>query len=311
MEFIVKFIELTVHTSTEASELVSDILWNYTDQGVAISDVNDVIELSKLKRNIWDYADDNIYALKDVLVKGYIELENSQEIISQIESDLSVLKENCPFKVGSLETVKREVEGDEWLERWKEHFKPIKIGKVVICPEWITYNAKDGEIVTKIDSNMAFGTGEHETTAMCISLLQEFLQKDKSVIDVGCGSGILGITAIKLGAKDVLMTDIDEYAVEATKHNSKINGVTANVLLKNLLDDETTKGDIILANIMAETLIYFADYIGGNLYENGVIILSGILLTKKRAVISAYEKNGFKLVKDLDKGEWSALAMRK
>ena len=162
-----------------------------------------------------------------------------------------------------------------------------------------------------LDSNMAFGTGEHETTAMCIELLQDFISKDKSVIDVGCGSGILGITAIKLGAKDVLMTDIDEYAVEATNHNSKINGVTAKVLLKNLLDDENTKGDIILANIMAETLVYFSNYIGQNLYENGVIILSGILLTKKDMVISAYENNGFKLVKCLEKGEWCALAMRK
>ena len=306
-----KFIELTVHTSTEASELVSDILWNYTDQGVAINDVNDVIELSKLKRNIWDYADDKIYALKDVLVKGYIELDKAKEVISQIETDLAVLKENCPFSVGSLETVKREVEGDEWLERWKEHFKPIKIGNVVICPEWITYDAKEGEVVTKIDSNMAFGTGEHETTAMCISLLQEFLQADKSVIDVGCGSGILGITAIKLGAKEVLMTDIDEYAVEATNHNSKINGVSATVLLKNLLDDENTKGDIILANIMAETLVYFSNYIGQNLYDDGVIILSGILLSKKEMVISAYENNGFTLVKCLEKGEWCALAMRK
>jgi len=307
-----KYIELTVHTSTEASELVSDILWNYSDGGVAINDVNDVIELSKSKRNVWDYIDDDVFkGGNDVLCKGYIEKENADKIISLIEKDLNTLRENATIPTGSLETVKREIEGDEWLETWKTHFKPIHIGNVVICPEWIDYQAKDGETVTKIDSNMAFGTGEHETTSMCIELLQEYLTKEDTVIDVGCGSGILGITAEKLGAKNVLMTDIDEYAVEAAIHNAKINGVkNYQVLLKNLLDDQSLKGDIILANIMAEVLVMFSSGIKKNLNNNGVIILSGILVTKKQMVLDAYLKAGFKYLKEIIKGEWCALALQ-
>lgn len=306
-----KYIELTVHTSTIGSELISDIFWEFSNEGVAISDVNDVIALSKLKRNAWDYIDDDVLnASSDVLCKGYIPV-NEEYKIPLIENKIRELGQNSELPLGSLETVKREIEGDEWLERWKEHFKPIHIGSVTVCPEWIPYEPQKGETVTKIDSNMAFGTGEHETTSMCIELLQQFINPDATVIDVGCGSGILGITASKLGAKNVLMTDIDECAVEASEHNCKINCVAnCTPLLKNLLDDQTLKGDIILANIMAEVLVAFSPNIGKNLNDNGIIILSGILNTKLNFVLDAYTKAGFSLIKTLQKGEWSAVAMR-
>ena len=303
-----EYIELTVSTSTEGSELVADVAWNYTDLGVAISDVNDVIELSKMKRRMWDYMEDGLTEQKDVLVKAYFDT-NDEKGVKNFLNDLSALKRNSEFNVGSLETVRRIVDGDAWLNTWKEHFKPLHIGKVVICPEWITYDEKEGETVVKIDANMAFGTGEHETTSMCIELLQKYRVKDESVIDVGCGSGILGITALKLGCKDVLMTDIDLQAVEASEHNATLNGVSATVIEKNLLDDTTIKGDLILANIMAEILVEFSNGIKGNLNENGKIILSGILNEKANTVITAYEKQGFKLIEKISKGEWTAVCM--
>lgn len=303
-----EYIELTVSTSTEGSELVADIAWNYTDLGVAISDVNDVIELSKMKRRMWDYMEDGLTEQKDVLVKAYFDTDDEKGVKNFL-NDLSALKRNSEFNVGSLETVRRIVDGDAWLNTWKEHFKPLHIGKVVICPEWIKYDEKEGETVVKIDANMAFGTGEHETTSMCIELLQKYMVKDESVIDVGCGSGILGITALKLGCKDVLMTDIDSQAVEASEHNAKLNGVSATVIEKNLLDDTTIKGDLILANIMAEILVEFSNGIKGNLNENGKIILSGILNEKANTVITAYEKQGFKLIEKISKGEWTAVCM--
>jgi len=305
-----KYIELTVHTTTPGSELVSDVFWEYTDGGVAISDVNDVIALSKQKPGAWDYMDDGVISLRgDVLCKGYVPADRP-DIISEIEARLNRIKKAVEFNVGSLETVKREVEGDEWLERWKEHFRPIKIGKVTVCPEWIEYAPEIGETVTKIDSNMAFGTGEHETTSMCIELLQKYLKPDSDVIDVGCGSGILGITAKKLGARSVLMTDIDVCAVEAAEHNAEINGAHCDVRCENLLDDETAKGDLLLANIMAEILIGFSQGIINNLKNGGVIILSGILDTRLSAVLAAYKSAGFTELETLAKGEWRAVAMR-
>ena len=132
------------------------------------------------------------------------------------------------------------------------------------------------------------------------------------VLDVGCGSGILGITASKLGAKEVVMTDIDECAIKATEHNMLLNNVkNGRVLLKNLLDDNTVKGDIIVCNIMADVLIAFAPYIGENLNQNGKIILSGILVERLSAVKDAYIKAGFEFVEEKIKGEWSALVMKK
>ena len=159
-----------------------------------------------------------------------------------------------------------------------------------------------------IGSDMAFGTGEHETTAMCVEYLVKYVTAGDVVLDVGCGSGILGITAAKLGAKKVVMTDIDECAVTAAKRNSELNGVkNAEVLLKNLLDDESVKGDIIACNIMAEALIAFAPFIGKNLTDGGKIILSGILTDRLERVKEAYIAEGFGFVEQNIRGEWAAV----
>ena len=307
-----KFIELTVSTTHIGGELISDVLWGYTDSGVVISDIEDVIALARDGR-AWDYADESIFkADKTVLVKAYFPIESANQTLSAVEKDLMQLKLNSPLDLGTLETAKREIDGDLWREQWKEHFKPIHIGKVVIVPEWIDYKAQDGEIIILLDSNMAFGTGEHETTSMCVEFLDKYVKNDDIVLDVGCGSGILGIAASKLGAKKVVMTDIDECAVTATEHNMKKNGVTnGSVLLKNLLDDNSVKGNVIACNIMAEVLIAFAPYIGANLFDGGIIILSGILCERLDAVKKAYIDAGFTFVEQKLKGEWSALVVKK
>ena len=307
-----KFIELTVTTTHIGGELVSDILWGYTDAGVVISDIEDVIALARDGR-AWDYADESIFSAdKTVLVKAFFPIDTASEKIGAVVRDLETMKSNSPLDLGTLETVKREIDGDLWREQWKEHFKPIPIGKVVIVPEWIDYKEKDGEIKILLDSNMAFGTGEHETTSMCVDFLSKYVTAKDTVLDVGCGSGILGITASKLGAEKVIMTDIDECAVVATEHNMKLNGVTnGTVMLKNLLDDESVKGNVIACNIMADVLIAFAPYIGKNLLDDGHVILSGILVDKLNAVKTAYLSAGFKFVEEKIKGEWSALVVKK
>lgn len=305
------FIEITVHTTHEGSELVSDVFWEFTDGGVAISDFNDVVELSKSGKT-WDYIDDKVLTEdKTVLVKGYVS-KDLKDQIGALEKKLLALKEVCPFDLGSLETFKREVDGDAWREQWKTHFKPIHIGKTVIVPEWIQYQPKKDEIKVLIGSNMAFGTGEHETTSMCVEFLEKYVKEFDTVLDVGCGSGILGIVASKLGANKVILTDIDECAITATEQNMKINDVkNGTVLLKNLLDDNTVKGNVIVCNIMAEVLIAFAPYIGANLLDNGIIILSGILSDRLDKVKEAYESAGFTFREEKIKGEWSALVMEK
>jgi ribosomal protein L11 methyltransferase len=313
-----KFTEFTISTSSEAQELVADILWQYTSYGVAISDVKDVVELINDRKSTWDYLDDEV--LKELnstvtLVKAYVALDVAEETLIKIENDLTVLKENCIgfTETGSLEIVKRVVDGDDWIEIWKKHYRPIELGKVVICPAWIERQIKEGQIEVLIDSNMAFGTGEHETTSMVIELMQDYIQSANTVLDVGTGSGILGIAAAKLGAKRVVMTDIDYVAVKSAKHNCELNGTAdrCEVALNNLLDDKNVKGELVLANITADVLLILSNTITGNVAPNGVMVMSGIIKSRENEVIDRYSSLGFTLENRVNKGEWVAIAMRK
>ena len=311
-----KFTELTIHTSSEASELIADVLWRYTNYGVAVSDMNDVIALTRNKTAYWDYIDENtISENSETLVKAFVPAEETADVLSVLSEDLEELKRNgaglIPF--GTLECTRREVEGDDWIEIWKTHFRPIHIGeKIVVCPEWINYESWPNEIVVRLDSNMAFGTGEHETTAMCLKLLQRYLTPGSVCIDVGCGSGILGISAVKLGAKHAYLTDIDCIAVESAKHNAQINGVEREVTVShsNLLENSQIKGDIMLANITAEILCMLAPSIPRNLKSGGALILSGIIEDRLERVLSAFSAQGLILDKTLKEGDWIALSFK-
>ena len=311
-----KFTELTIHTTSEGSELVADILWRYTNYGVAISDVKDVIALQQNKVMYWDYMDESLLEnRRDVLVKAFIPLDETAKILKLIREDTEELLHNCNgiISVGTLEASSREVEGDDWIEIWKTHFRPLHIGsRVVVCPEWIKYEKNPDEEVVLLDSNMAFGTGEHETTSMCLKLLQDYITSDSVCIDVGCGSGILGISAIKLGAKYAYLTDIDYVAVESAKHNCEINGVTDKVTVAhaNLLDNAEVKGDIMLANITAEILCGLAPSIPKNLKSGGTLILSGIIESRLDMVITAFSAQNLKLEKTVREGEWITLSFK-
>ncbi|MBO4989654.1 MAG: 50S ribosomal protein L11 methyltransferase [Clostridia bacterium] len=312
-----KMIELTIHTTTEASELVADVLWNYTTFGVAIADRNDLVALRENKDSLyWDYMDDDVLTSMgtEALVKCYLEPSAALTDIPAIIEEIAKTKERSegliPF--GSLETTKREVEGDEWIDIWKKHFRPIPLGKIVIVPEWIEYSPKEGEHVVLLDSNMAFGTGEHETTSLCIELMQDYLTPDSVCIDVGCGSGILGISAVKLGAKRAYLTDIDQIAVSSATHNSILNRTDDKTVVahSNLLDNTEVKGDIMLANITGEILCMLAPSIPKNLKEDGVLILSGIIDSRLAMVENAYAAVGMKVVRREQKGEWFALVLK-
>ncbi len=310
-----KFTEITVHTTSEASELIADALWNYTNYGVAISDVKDVIALQRDKAMYWDYMDESLLDNGDVLVKAFITLEDTPKTLPLIREDLEKLNERGKgfLNFGTLETTCREVEGDDWLEIWRKHFRPLHIGeRIVVCPEWINYEKQPNEKVVKLDSNMAFGTGEHETTSMCLKLLQEYLTPRSVCIDVGCGSGILGISAIKLGAEFAYLTDIDDIAVKSATHNCKINGVTDKVKVahSDLLSDAEIKGDIMLANITAEILCRLAPSIPKNLKDGGTLILSGIIESRLQTVKDAFGAQGLTLEKSIKEGEWYALSFR-
>ena len=303
-----KYIELTVRTTTEGSELVADVMWNYTTHGVTVCDVNDIIALQRDSTVYWDYMEEDLArpVQTDVLVKCFLSLEKAEETASAIMRDIFARKEMSGGAIdfGTLEEGKREIDGDDWIDVWKKHFRPLHIGsKVVIVPEWIAYEKKEHEITVTLDSNMAFGTGEHETTSMCLELLQECVKQGDTCIDVGCGSGILGIAAAKLGAGKCYLTDID---------NCEKNGVSQKVTVAhaNLLDDAQVKGNVVFANITAEVLAMLAPSIPKNLKEDGILILSGIIQSRLTLVKEAYAAVGLSVVEERRKGEWYALKLR-
>lgn len=311
-----KFTELTIHTTSEGSELVADVLWRYTNYGVAISDVKDVIALQRNKAMYWDYIDDSL--TKDggeALVKAFVALNETENVVPLIRGDLEELKVNGGDFVsfGTLECTRRIVEGDDWIEIWKKHFRPLHIGeKIVVCPEWIKYEKQPDEQVVLLDSNMAFGTGEHETTSMCLKLLHEYITPQSVCVDVGCGSGILGISAVKLGAKFAYLTDIDDIAVKSATHNSEINGVSdrIKVVRSDLLGDAEINADLVFANITAEILCRLAPSVTAHLKRGGTLVLSGIIESRLDMVLDAFSAQGLKLEKQLKEGEWFALSFK-
>ena len=318
---LMKYVELTIHTTTEASEIISDIMWQYTDYGVTICDRADIIALQTAKEcTFWDYMDDELEEglaadkPSDVLVKCYVAEDVAAETVGAILRDIADAKERSggfvPF--GTLEDTKRTVDGDDWIDVWKKHFRPIHLGKIVVVPEWIAYAPVDGEQVVLLDSNMAFGTGEHETTSMCVELMQEYITPSSVCIDVGCGSGILGISAIKLGAEKAYLTDIDPIAVESALHNSELNGVADKTVVahSNLLENTEVQGDVMMANITGEVLKMLAPSIPKNLKREGVLILSGIIESRLEMVKAAYEAVGMQVVLERRKGEWFALVLK-
>ena len=312
------YVELTVYTTHEGEELISSKLWEYTEYGVSVCDENDVLELINKRRNTWDYLDDSVtenLGSGVTMVKAYFDLSDADSKISSVIKEFSVMKSNAQgfINFGTLETAKRIVDGDDWIEVWRKHYRPMKIGKIVVCPEWIDYHKQDGDLVVKIDSNMAFGTGEHETTSMCIEFLSKYVDGGTTVIDVGTGSGILGISSILLGAKRAVMTDIDVVAVETAKHNAKLNGVDDRcvVTLDNLVSESDAVGDIVVANITADVLCLLAKDIKKHVKEKTKLILSGILRERADDVVNAYLPLGYKIINSESKGEWVALVMEK
>lgn len=311
-----RFIELTIHTTSEASELISDVMWDYSSFGVTVCDYNDILSLQKDSTVFWDYMDDSVAEPKtEVLVKCFLEPQEAEAQISAIMRDIyerKSLSEGC-IDFGSLEETKREIEGDDWIDVWKKHFRPLHIGKrIVVVPEWICYEKQPNEEIVLLDSNMAFGTGEHETTSMCLELLQEYLKEGDVVLDVGCGSGILGISAAKLGAKCSYLSDLDPIAVKSANHNASKNGVTERTIVTeaNLLDGSSLKADLILANITAEVLALLAPAIPNTLKEDGTLILSGIIKDRLHFVKATYAEVGLKVIDERTKGEWHALVLK-
>lgn len=307
-----KYIELQVLTTTEASDAVSEILYDEGAAGVLIEDPNDFKALNRDEKS-WDYIDEELVKLfgEDARVKGYFPSGDfSENKLRYIKSRVDKLDEYGLPK-GRGEVSLREINEEDWANGWKKYYKPVKPGeKVVIKPTWEEYEAGAGEVIVELDPGMAFGTGTHETTVMCVKLLEKYVKSGSTVFDVGCGSGILGITAVKLGAGKVVCVDIDELSCKVSRENAELNKVEdrLDVRCGNLLDVVDDKADVIVANIIADIIISFSGDAMSFLNKDGIFISSGIIRDRRDDVLKKLEEEGFKVLGTLTMGEWCAIA---
>ncbi|MBP1763785.1 MAG: prmA [Firmicutes bacterium] len=309
-----KWAEISVQTTQEATEAVANIFHDLGTSGVVIEDP----ELINSYRHsgTWDYCGIPEDDTGVVTVTAYLPVDNrlheSLRLFEQRLNELSL--HNIDKGIGTIRW--REVHEEDWSSAWKQFFHPVKIGdRVVIKPSWEDYQPAEGEIIIELDPGMAFGTGTHHTTQMCIQCLEEILVPGCTVFDIGTGSGILAIAAAKLGAKDVRAVDLDPVAVKIAGENVCLNGVQEQVTLSegDLLTGiaGSDKADLIIANIIADVIIRMAPDLPLRLKDEGAVIASGIIATRLSDVIAALGQVGLVVEKIVEEGTWAAVIARR
>ena len=304
------WIEVRAITKSEALEPISGIFYGLDCKGVAIEDPEDILGREQGPLT-WDFADINVLEHKGkfAVVKGYFsEEDNIDEIIAYINKKVEEIK-SLGIDVGEGKVEFEKMYEEDWANNWKKYYKPSKVGeKIVVKPIREEYEVKDEELVVELDPGMAFGTGEHETTRMCIQALEKYVQKDSTVFDVGCGSGILAIAAAKLGAKLAVGVDLDPVAVESAKENVGFNNIdNIEILHGNLIEVIDGKADIVVANIIAEIICILTEDVSRVIKPNGYFITSGIIHDRVEMVTNKLEECGFEVVKVNKDGEWNCI----
>ncbi|MCI8332529.1 MAG: 50S ribosomal protein L11 methyltransferase [Clostridiales bacterium] len=229
-----------------------------------------------------------------------------------VQASVDFLKQQ--FAAASLETelCESETENQDWENEWKKYYEPVFCGEhVVIVPSWQEYEAKKGEVIVKIDPGLAFGTGTHESTRLCLGLLEKYVQQGDSVLDVGTGSGILAVAAKKLGADRVYGLDIDPVAVRSAKENAALNETDIAFDTGSIEQTPTEEYRIIVANIVADVILALYADVAARLTKDGVFVASGIIKEREQEVTDTLLHGGFDLIESRHEGEWCALAFRK
>ncbi len=307
------WIEVRVITKSEALEPVSGIFYGLDCKGVAIEDPNDILEREQGPLT-WDFADINVLEHKGkvAVVKAYFsEEDNINEILTYINEKMDELKE-LGIDTGLAKVESEKMFEEDWANNWKKYYKPTKVGqKIVVKPIWEEYQEQGDEKVIELDPGMAFGTGTHETTRMCIQSLEEYVKADSTVFDVGCGSGILAIAAAKLGAKMAVGVDLDPVAVESAKENVGYNNLdNIQILYGNLVEVIDGKADIVVANIIAEVICILTEDVKRVLKDNGYFITSGIIHDRVEMVTKKLEETGFEVIEINKDGEWNCIVAK-
>lgn len=315
-----KWNKFRIKTTTEAEDIVCSSLMDLGVQGVEVEDKIPLTQREKEQMFVdilpeIDVDDGVAY------ISFYLEEDEDKE--KMLQAVREELKEIGTYvNVGSMEIEESQTEDVDWVNNWKQYFYQFTIDDVLIIPSWEDVQPEDEDkMIIHIDPGTAFGTGMHETTQLCIRQIKKYVTEDTEILDVGCGSGILGMLALKFGAKHSTGTDLDPCAIDATHENMDVNGISRDqyrVMIGNIIDDKEVQDqvgydryDIVVANILADVLVPLTPVILNHLKTGGIYITSGIIEEKEETVVEAVKAAGLEVLEVNHQGEWVSVTARK
>ena len=316
------WIEITITTTSQGIEAVCGNLYQLGITGLQIEDEADFKDFLENNHQFWDYVDDELIKekQKDTCVKAYVSNNASgNEMLLAIRQAMDALKAyDEPGEFGSLEISLGNLSEEDWANNWKKYFHPMNVGnKILIKPEWEELKEPTDRMVFNINPGMTFGTGSHYTTQLCIEELENYIDESKNVLDLGCGSGILSIISLMLGANSALAVDIDPNCIDIAYQNAKRNNVDINnyeVISGNILEDENIckhikkdKYKVVLANIVADVIIAALPLVKDAIAQDGVFISSGIIEDRIDDVKSALNDKNFEILKINRRKDWASI----
>ena len=315
-----KWNKFRLKTTTEAEDIVSSMLADLGIEGVQIEDKIPLTQSDKEQMFV-DILPDMPEDDGCAYLTFYLDEEvDKHEMLLKVRQELEEMRSY--LNVGDCTIEESQTEDVDWVNNWKQYFHQFYIDDILVIPSWENVEAKDSDkMVIHIDPGTAFGTGMHETTQLCIRQLKKYVTEDTEILDVGCGSGILGMLALKFGAKHSVGTDLDPCAIDATYENMDNNGISRDqyeVMIGNIIDDKEVqdkvgyeKYDIVAANILADVLVPLTPVIIHQLKKGGIYITSGIIEDKEEVVVEAVKKAGLEVLEVNHQGEWVSVTARK
>ncbi len=314
------WIKATITTTSEGIDPVSGRLLELGISGIEIADKNDFTEFLENNRKYWDYVDEELERLKDAdtTITFYLSCGAAGiEQLNAVKASMKALAAMDTDKVyGSLEIKSENVADEDWSEIWKQYFHPISVGKnILIQPAWEKADAPQDKCVFTVNPGMSFGTGSHPSTRFCLEEIEKYIKDGDSVLDLGCGSGILSITALLLGAKSAVAVDIDSNATDVAYDNLALNHLSKDLYTTytgDITSDADLRGklgrhDIVIANIVADVIIALAPYVRSFMKDDAVFICSGIISERLDEVKSALTENGLKIKEIKNDDDWAAI----
>lgn len=321
-----EWLEVTVYTTNAGIEPVSGRLYQVGIGGVSIEDETEFLDFLENNKSSWDYVDEELVESmhKETTVKFYVpKTADGMETLAAARATLCELKEyDTDNAFGRLEISTENLKEEDWANNWKQYFHPIKIGnRILVKPEWENTDNEDARLVFSINPGMSFGTGSHHTTKMCIEYLEDAVKDGAKMLDLGCGSGILSIISILLGAESAFAVDIDPLAVDIAKSNAALNDVESEritAVAGNIITDDGLMArilensyDVVAANIVADVIIAIAPFAYKAVKDDGIFITSGIIEDRMDDVTEALDKAGFEICDTKRSADWAAFCCRK